>query len=258
MAARADGLVLQSTSSSYNAGLYDHLLPAFYEAHKIDVRVVVSGTGKAISNARRCDGDLLLVHAKEAEEAFVASGYGVKRFDVMYNHFVLIGPDEDPARVRSASTAQEAFDRIARAGVRFVSRGDDSGTHLMEKTIWQATPHKPFDTVPPWYLETGSGMGASLNVAVGIDGYILSDRATWLAFNNKRNLQVLFTDDPALLNQYGIVAVNPENCPRTKIDEAERFIQWILSDHGQKRIDNLTIDGQRLFIANAQDPKANH
>ncbi len=249
--ADAPYIILQSTTSTQNSGLYDAILPSFTAQSGIEVRVVAVGTGQAIKNAANCDGDVLLVHAKPAEEEFVAQGYGVERFDVMYNDFVLIGPPDDPAEVKIAETAEEAFSRIAVEQALFASRGDESGTHKKEISLWNSAGLDPTQASGSWYRETGSGMGATLNIAVEMNAYVMSDRATWLAFQNGRDHEVSYEGDPALFNQYGVILVNPSHCPKVKEAEATRFIDWLLSD-GQKEIADYTRGGKQLFFPNAE------
>jgi len=245
-------IILQSTTSTANSGLYDHLLPLFTGKSGIQVNVVAVGTGQAIKNALNGDGDVLLVHAKPAEEKFVADGYGVKRFDVMYNDFVIVGPSSDPAKIGGSHDAAQALAEIARSQSVFLSRGDNSGTHQKELALWKSAGVDPSGASGDWYRETGTGMGATLNTAVGMDAYTLTDRGTWLSFKNKGDLQILAAGDPALFNQYGVILVNPEKHPHVKAAEGQAFIDWILSDNGQRAIANYTIDGQQLFFPNAK------
>ncbi|MBL4646553.1 MAG: substrate-binding domain-containing protein, partial [Rhizobiales bacterium] len=230
----ADGfIIVQSTTSTQNSGLYDVLLPQFQKASGVEVRVVAVGTGQAIKNATKCDGDVLLVHAKAAEEKFVADGFGISRSDVMYNDFVIVGPAADPAGIAGSSDITAALKAIAIAGAPFASRGDDSGTHKKELSLWRATGYGPAAASGTWYRETGSGMGATLNVGTGMGAYVMTDRATWTAFGNKGGHKIMVEGDKALFNQYGIIAVNPENCPYVKSELAQKFIDWILSPSGQ-------------------------
>lgn len=244
-------IIVQSTTSTQNSGLYDAILPKFSDLSGIEVRVVAVGTGQAIKNASNCDGDVLLVHAKAAEEAFVASGHGVERFDVMYNDFVIVGPSTDPAGLKDDQTATQALGAIAASGATFASRGDDSGTHKKEMSLWGSAGLTPTDESGDWYRETGSGMGATLNIAVGMGAYTMTDRATWLAFENRQNHEILFEGDPALFNQYGVILVNPEVCPKVKSEEGSRFIDWLLSE-GQNEIASYTLGGEQLFFPNAE------
>jgi tungstate transport system substrate-binding protein len=244
-------IVVQSTTSTQNSGLFGHMLPIFTEKTGIEVRVVAVGTGQAIKNAQNCDGDVLFVHAKAAEEQFVADGYGVTRFDVMYNDFVVVGPAADPAGVAGGNDVTAAFTKIKEAQAPFASRGDDSGTHKAELALWQAAGIDPAADSGAWYRETGSGMGATLNVAVGMNAYALTDRATWISFGNKADFQVAVEGDQRLFNQYGIILVSPEKCPSVKADLGQTFIDWVLSDDGQQAIADYKQNDQQLFFPNA-------
>ena len=244
-------IILQSTTSTANSGLYDHLLPQFTEETGITVHVVAVGTGQAIKNAVNGDGDVLLVHAKPAEEKFVADGFGVKRLDVMYNDFVIVGPASDPAAVRGVGSAVGALTRIAEATGIFASRGDDSGTHKAEMRLWRDVGHDPTGASGTWYRETGSGMGATLNIAVGMGAYTLTDRATWIKFANKQNHEILVEGDPELFNQYGIIPVSPTHCPNVRAGHAREFTDWMLSAEGQAAIGAYKVEDQQLFFPNA-------
>ncbi len=246
-----DSLILQSTTSTQNSGLYDFILPRYEAETGIRVHVVAVGTGQAIKNAANGDGDVLLVHSKPAEEEFVEQGYGVERFDVMYNDFVLIGPVDDPANVATAGNITEALGRISAQGQLFASRGDDSGTHKKEISLWQLAGIDPIPYSGQWYRETGSGMGATLNLAAGMNAYTLSDRATWIRFANKSGLALLFEGDEDLVNQYGVIMVNPDRHPNINREGAQSFIQWILSEAGQDAIAAYTVNGKQLFFPNA-------
>ena len=246
-------IILQSTTSTQNSGLFDRILPAFTEKTGIEVRVVAVGTGQALKNARNGDGDVLLVHAKPAEEAFVAEGYGVKRLDVMYNDFVIVGPPADPAGITGLQDAGAALKRVAEAGAPFASRGDDSGTHKKELALWQAAGIDPVADSGTWYRETGSGMGATLNTAVGMGAYAMTDRATWIAFKNKGDFAVQVEGDAQLFNQYGVILVNPEKHARVKAAEGQAFIDWLTGSEGQAAIAAYALDGQQLFFPNAKD-----
>jgi len=250
--AEDESIVLQSTTSTANSGLYDHLLALFKEKTGIRVNVVAVGTGQAIKNARNGDGDVLLVHAKPAEERFVAEGWGMSRHDVMYNDFVIVGPPADPAGVVEMKDAREALRKIAESESTFASRGDDSGTHKMERQLWQDAGVDPTDASGTWYRETGSGMGATLNVAVGMGAYALTDRGTWISFKNKGEFEILVEGDEDLFNQYGVILVNPEKHPRVKAEEGQTFIDWILSEEGQRAIAAYKLNGQQLFFPNAK------
>ena len=253
VAAAGEFIVVQSTTSTQNSGLFDHILPAFSNETGIEVRVVAVGTGQAIKNARNGDGDVLFVHAKAAEEAFVADGFGVSRHDVMYNDFVIVGSPSDPANLSGMTDVVAALTKIHDARAVFASRGDDSGTHKKERALWKAAGLDPTAASGDWYRETGSGMGATLNAAVGMGAYTMTDRATWIAFRNKRDHAVQVEGDPRLFNQYGIVLVNPAKHPHVNAKAGQRFLDWVLSDDGQKAIASYRRDGQQLFFPNASN-----
>ena len=244
-------IILQSTTSTANSGLYDHILPRFTEKTGITVNVVAVGTGQAIKNAKNGDGDVLLVHAKPAEEAFVADGYGVKRFDVMYNDFIIVGPAADPAKVAGMNDGPAALQKIAGAKAAFASRGDNSGTHKKELRLWKAAGVDPAKASGTWYRETGSGMGATLNTAVGMGAYAMTDRGTWISFKNKGGFKILVEGDEDLFNQYGVILVNPAKHKRVKAESGQAFIDWILSAEGQSAIAGYKLGGQQLFFPNA-------
>jgi tungstate transport system substrate-binding protein len=247
----ATSIIVQSTTSTANSGLYNFLLPKFKEATGITVHVVAVGTGQAIKNASNCDGDVLLVHARSSEQAFVDSGKGLQRFDLMYNDFVLVGPTADPAGITDEISPQTALIRIADSGQPFLSRGDNSGTHKKEKSLWKLTGIDPDKYSGQWYRETGSGMGATLNVAVGMGAYSMTDRATWISFQNKSDFKILVEGDSQLFNQYGVIAVNPEVCPSVNEQASSVFIEWLLSNKGQSLIANYRLNDQQLFFPNA-------
>ncbi len=249
--AAQDSIVIQSTTSTANSGLYDYLLPLFEETHGIKVNVVAVGTGQAIRNAMRGDGDVLLVHAESDEKQFVADGWGVERFDLMFNDFVLVGPAADPAGLEEADHVGEALTRISLSGKFFASRGDDSGTHKKELALWRSAGIDPSEASGGWYRETGSGMGATLNVAVGMNAYCLTDRATWISFANKQGLRVLYEDDPPLFNQYGIILVDSKKHPHVKAQAGQVFVDWMIGKAGQTAIANFRRSGQQLFFPNA-------
>lgn len=251
--AERPSIVLQSTTSTRNSGLFDHLLPLFAARTGIEVRAVAVGTGQAIRNAASGDGDVLLAHDRKAEERFVAEGHGLERFDVMYNDFVIVGPPSDSAGVAGMQDAIAALQAIAEAEAAFASRGDDSGTHKAELRLWDEAgiDVRPFSG--DWYRETGAGMGATLNTGRGIGAYVLADRASWIAFGNKGDYLVLVEGDPRLFNQYGIVAVNPERHPHVKAALAGQFVDWVLSAEGQMAIAGHRIDGKQLFFPNADE-----
>jgi tungstate transport system substrate-binding protein len=250
-AAAENFIVVASTTSTEQSGLFGHILPIFEKKTGIQVRVVALGTGQALDQARRGDADVVFVHDKPAEEKFVAEGYGVKRQEVMYNDFVLIGPKSDPAKVAGGKEITEAFKKIEAAKAPFVSRGDKSGTHNAELRFWKAAGIELEQAKGPWYRDTGSGMGPALNSAASMNAYILADRGTWLSFKNRGELTVLVEGDPRLFDQYGVILVNPAKHPQVKKEMGQRFIDWIVSPEGQKAIADYKIDGQQLFFPNA-------
>jgi len=250
--AQEKSILLQSTTSTANSGLYDYILPMFTAKTGIQVNVVAVGTGQAIKNAQNGDGDVLLVHAKPAEEKFVAEGYGVERFDVMYNDFIIVGPSSDPAKIAGGSDAAAALKAISDSQSLFASRGDNSGTHKKEIALWKAAAVDAAAGSGTWYRETGSGMGATLNAAVGMGAYALTDRGTWISFKNKGDYTIVVEGDKNLFNQYGVILVNPEKHPQVKQAEGQAFIDWILSDEGQAAIASYKLDGQQLFFPNAK------
>jgi len=245
-------IVVQSTTSTANSGLYDHLLPRFQEKSGIDVAVVAVGTGQAIRNAMNCDGDVLIVHSRPDEVAFVQGGHGVARHDLMFNDFVLVGPPNDPAGVAGMKDVAKALEKIADHGAIFASRGDDSGTHKKEMSLWADAGFDPTGVSGTWYRETGSGMGATLNTGIGMAGYVLSDRATWISFANKLDFAIFVEGDAKLRNQYGIIAVDPDACPNVHADGAQAFVDWMISAEGQDAIGAYEIDDQQLFFPNAK------
>ncbi|MBS1300948.1 substrate-binding domain-containing protein [Loktanella sp. SALINAS62] len=249
--AQDQSIIVQSTTSTANSGLYDYLLPIFQDETGIQVNVVAVGTGQAITNTENCDGDVLLVHAQPAEEAFVAAGYGTERRDLMYNDFVIVGPADDPAGVVGMTDVQGALARIAATGALFASRGDDSGTHKKEMQLWGNTGVDPTAASGDWYRETGSGMGATLNTGVGMGAYVMTDRATWVSFENKQAHDIQVEGDTALMNQYGVIPVSPARCPSVNADAARTFADWLVSDAGQDAIAAFTVADQQLFFPNA-------
>jgi tungstate transport system substrate-binding protein len=246
-----ESIIMQSTTSTANSGLYDYLLPKFKQDLGITVHVVAVGTGQAIKNARNCDADVLLVHAKSAEEKFVKEGFGVQRFDVMYNDFVIVGPANDPAGIKAATTVEDSLSRIAKNESLFLSRGDNSGTHKKELALWKSAQIDPQPASGKWYRETGSGMGATLNVAVGMQAYVMTDRATWISFGNRQDFRILYQGDNKLFNQYGVIMVSPDRCEAVKAKQAKVFIDWILSSRGQQIIGQYKLQNKQLFFPNA-------
>lgn len=241
-------ITVQSTTSTENSGLFAYLLPIFTQKSGIDVHVVAVGTGQAIKNAQNGDGDVLLVHARADEEKFVAGGYGVKRYDLMYNDFVIIGPAADPAATKGGNDAPAALKKIAEAKASFVSRGDDSGTHKAELKLWAEAGVDAKAASGTWYREAGQGMGQTLNMAAATGAYALSDRATWSSFKNKSGLVLLVEGDKRLYNPYGVILVNPAKFPNVKAKEGQAFIDWLVSAEGQAAIANFKIDGQQQFF----------
>ncbi len=246
-------ITLASTTSTENSGLLTHLLSRFTGATGIKVRVIAVGTGQALRLARNGDADVLLVHHRASEEEFVAEGHGVQRHDVMYNDFVLLGPGADPAGVRGGRDASAALARIADARALFASRGDDSGTHKKERDLWAAAGIDPVAGSGAWYRETGSGMGATLNATVGMGAYALADRATWLAFRNKGDLEVLVEGDERLFNPYGVILVNPAKHPHVNAQDAQAFIDWLVSEPGQSAIAAFRVNDRQLFFPSAKE-----
>lgn len=244
-------ITVASTTSTQNSGLFDHILPTFEKETGIDVRVVAVGTGQAVRLARAGDADVLFVHHKPSEETFVADGMGVERHDVMYNDFIIVGPKDDPAGIKGSKDVAEAMRKIAGAKAPFASRGDDSGTHKREKSLWKEAGVDVEAASGSWYRATGSGMGATLNTAVGMDAYALADRGTWLSFENRGPLEVMVEGDQRLFNQYGIILVNPKAHPHVKAEDGQAFIDWIIGPEGQKMIGAYRINGQQLFTPNA-------
>ena len=245
-------ITVASTTSTEQSGLFKHLLPIFEKKTGIQVRVVALGTGQALDMGRRGDADVVFVHARPLEEKFLAEGFGIRRYDVMYNDFVLIGPKADPARVTGGKDAADAFRRIKLAQAPFVSRGDKSGTHFAELEIWKAAGIDIARDKGTWYRDTGQGMGPALNSAAGMNAYILADRGTWLSFKNRADLAIVLEGDVRLFNPYGIILVNPAKHPSVKKAEGQAFIDWILSPQGQKAIADYEIGGEQLFFPKAK------
>ena len=251
-AARADDTILvQSTTSTRNSGFYDYILPLVKAELGLTVKVVAVGTGAALKNAMNCDGDVLLVHSRKREDKFVADGFASRRYDLMYNDYVIVGPAEDPAGLANSGDAAVAMRKIAASGVKFVSRGDDSGTHGKEKSLWQAAG---IDATlrGAGYREAGAGMGETLNLAVGVGGYTLSDRASWEAFGNKAGFKILVEGDMRLFNPYGVMSVSSVKCPSVNSEAGQAFIDWLVSPRGQTAIADFRVGGKQLFFPNAQ------
>jgi len=252
-AALAGFITVASTTSTEQSGLFKHLLPIFEQKTGIRVRVVAVGTGQALDIGRRGDADVVLVHAKPLEEKFMAEGQGVKRYDVMYNDFVLIGPKSDPAHVQGTKDVAVAFRKIKEAQAPFVSRGDRSGTHFAELAIWRLAGIDIGREKGPWYRDTGQGMGPALNTAAAMNAYMLSDRGTWLSFKNRGDLVIAVEGDRRLYNQYGVMLVNPAKHPNVKAKLGQAFIDWLISPEGQNAIASYRINGEQLFFPNAHE-----
>jgi len=246
-------ITVASTTSTEQSGLFKHLLPLFEKKAGFQVRVVALGTGQALDMGKRGDADVVFVHARPLEEKFVAEGFGVKRHEVMYNDFVLIGPKSDPARVVGGRDALEAFRKVRAMQASFVSRGDRSGTHFSELEIWKAAGIDIAKEKGSWYRDTGQGMGPALNTAAGMNAYILADRGTWLSFKNRAELRIVLEGDPRLFNQYGIILVSPAKHPSVKREMGQAFIDWVTSPDGQAAIAAYKIGGEQLFFPNAKD-----
>jgi tungstate transport system substrate-binding protein len=255
-AAQDKSIIVASTTSTQDSGLFGHILPLFKAKTGIDVKVVAQGTGQALDTGRRGDADVVFVHAKAQEEKFVADGFGVKRYPVMYNDFVLIGPKSDPAGIKGTTDVAKALQAIKAKEASFISRGDRSGTHIAELDLWKAAGIDIGKEKGPWYKEIGQGMGAALNTASGANAYVLADRGTWLSFKNRGDLDILVAGDKRLFNQYGVILVNPEKHPHVKKDLGQAFIDWLVSPEGQRAIADYKVGGEQLFDPNANDPSA--
>ena len=254
--AQDQSIVVASTTSTQDSGLFDHILPLFEGKTGIDVKVVAQGTGQALDTGRRGDADVVFVHAKAQEEKFIEEGFGVKRFDVMYNDFVLVGPKSDPAGVSGTEDIAAALVAIQEKNAPFVSRGDKSGTHSAELRLWKDAGVDIATAKGDWYKEIGQGMGAALNTAAAMNAYVLSDRATWLSFENRGELDIAVEGDKRLFNQYGVMLVNPEKHPSVKAEAGQQFIDWLVSPEGQKAIGEYKIGGQQLFFPNATQDRS--
>jgi tungstate transport system substrate-binding protein len=254
--AQDKSIVVASTTSTQDSGLFGYLLPLFKAKTGIDVKVVAQGTGQALDTGKRGDADVMFVHAKSEEEKFIAGGFGVRRFPVMYNDFVLIGPKSDPAGIKGIGDVTQAFKTIKAKAAPFISRGDRSGTHIAELDLWKAADIDIGKDKGAWYKEIGQGMGAALNTASAANAYVLADRATWLAFKNRGELDILVAGDQRMFNQYGVMLVSPEKHPHVKKELGQVFIDWLVSPEGQTVISNYKIEGQQLFFPNANVPGA--
>jgi tungstate transport system substrate-binding protein len=255
-AAQDKSIVVASTTSTQDSGLFGHILPMFKAKTGIEVKVVAQGTGQALDTARRGDADVVFVHAKPAEEKFLSEGFGVKRYPVMYNDFILIGPKADPAGIKGTKDIVAALTAIKAKGADFISRGDKSGTHQAEINLWKVAGVDIAKDKGPWYKEIGQGMGAALNTASASNAYVLADRGTWLSFKNRGDLVIAVEGDKRLFNQYGVMLVNPEKHPSVKKDLGQQFIDWLVSAEGQKAIADYKINGEQLFYPNASDSGA--
>jgi tungstate transport system substrate-binding protein len=254
--AQEKSIVVASTTSTQDSGLFGHILPMFKAKTGIDVKVVAQGTGQALDTARRGDADVVFVHAKPAEEKFLSEGFGVKRYPVMYNDFILIGPKGDPAGIKGSKDIVAALGAIKAKGADFISRGDKSGTHQAELNLWKVAGIDIAKDKGPWYKEIGQGMGAALNTASASNAYVLADRGTWLSFKNRGELEIAVEGDKRLFNQYGVMLVNPEKHPSVKKDLGQQLIDWLVSSEGQKAIADYKINGEQLFYPNANDSGA--
>ena len=249
--AQEKSIVVASTTSTQDSGLFEYLLPLYKQKTGVTVKVVSQGTGQALDTGRRGDADVVFVHAKSAEEKFLAEGEGVKRFPVMYNDFVLIGPKSDPAGIKGMKDVGQALKTIMTKQASFISRGDKSGTHVAELALWKASGINVEKEKGAWYKSIGQGMGAALNTAGAGNGYVLSDRGTWIHFKNKGDLTILVEGDKRMFNQYGVMLVNPAKHPNVKKELGQQFIDYLISPEGQKDIANYKINGEQLFYPNA-------
>ena len=244
----SNSILVQSTTSTQNSGLFNYIVPIYQAKTGIEVKVVAVGTGQALKNAANGDADVVMVHAKSAEEIFIKNGYGIARRPLMYNQFFVVGPSHDPAGIQSASSAAEAFMKIASSESKWISRGDMSGTHKKELQLWKSIAINPKAS---WYLEVGSGMGRTLGMTIELDGYTLVDSATWISYKNKGSCKVLYQEDQALSNQYSLILVNDEIHPHVNTKGAKNFMEWLLSSDGQSTIAKFKLNGQQLFYPNA-------
>ena len=248
-----DFLILQSTTSTRDSGLYDFLLPEFKKKFNIDVRVVAVGTGQAIKNSENCDADLLIAHHKESELKLINNGFGLYRKEFMYNDYILVGPKSDPAFLKNNISIESALEKIHKHELLFISRGDDSGTNKKELSLWKKIEFIPNPQIDKWYLSVGQGMGASLNIAVNKNAYLITDRATWISFKNKRNHAILVENEPLLYNFYGVIPINPEKCPNVKYKKSEKFISWLLDEKTKEIINSYKLNNQQLFFTDIKN-----
>ncbi len=245
-------LVVQSTTSTADSGFYDYLLPIYEKKTGVNIRVIAVGTGQAIKNAENGDGDLLIVHSEDDENKFVKNGYGLMRKPLMYNDFIIIGPKNDPEKLRDKNNIKEVLREIKARKLKFLTRGDNSGTHKKEIFLWINSGINPYNLDSKYYIDAGRGMGATLNMAASMDAYTIVDRGTWISFNNKQDLDILFSSTPPLNNQYSVIVINPKRHPHVKYKLANDFSNWLISEEGQKLIAEYKIMGQQLFIPNAK------
>ena len=248
---REDSLIIQSTTSTRDSGFYNFILPKYRMIDDVKIKVIASGTGHAVVNAKKCDADIILVHDKQSEELFVKNGFGLYRKDLMYNDFILVGPKSFNINFKNENIYQ-VLQKIYDNKLTFVSRGDNSGTYKKEISLWKSLSLKINTRKDRWYLETGSGMGPSLNIAVNKNAITLTDRATWISFNNKKDHTILVEGDKNLYNYYGIIPINPKKCPNSNTDSSEKFINWITSKEGQELINSYTKNGEQLFFGNSK------
>ncbi len=246
-------LILQSTTSARDSGLYEFLLPEFFKKFAIEVRVVAVGTGQAIKNSKNCDADVLIAHHKESELKLINEGFGLYRKEFMYNDYVLVGPRSDPKLLKKNMSIENAMKKIYKHNLLFISRGDDSGTNKKEESLWRQINFFPDPKTHKWYLSVGQGMGASLNIAVNKNAYLITDRATWISFKNKNDHEILVENEPLLYNYYGIIPINPEKCPNVKVQKTEKFVNWLLDNKTKKIINSYRVNNQQLFFSTTND-----
>lgn len=246
----ASDIVIQSTTSTRDSGLYEYLLPKYPEYNKLTIKVVAVGTGQAIINAKNCDGDLLIVHDKKRELEFMRKGYGIQRHSLMFNDFVIVGPSKDPAKIKNTFSPEDAFFSIAKSYSRFISRSDSSGTHSAEISIWNKSKINPVPYSGKWYFESGQGMGPSLNIAIAKNAYIFTDRSSWLKYKNKRNHIILYEDNNKLKNEYGIILINYNRCKNMNQFRALDLFEWLISDSAKIHINAYMINGVQVFYSN--------
>ncbi len=243
----SESITIQSTTSTRDSGLYKFLLPKYPKFNEIQIKLIAVGTGQAIMNAENCDGNILIVHDKKREDKFMNNGYGISRFNLMYNDFVIIGPKKDKANIKASKSVSEVFSKIYNQGHIFISRSDSSGTHAAEMQIWNKLSLNPREHSGKWYLESGQGMGPSLNIAISLDGYIFSDRSSWLRFNNKGNHQILYSNSSELKNNYSMILVNHDRCSNLSQESAIDLYDWLKSDAAASLISSYKLNGQQVF-----------